>query len=46
MSKKFYLMLLAVFVLAACDPSKKLTPEEQRELDRENREVWRQLGSD
>ncbi len=46
MSKKFYLLLLVAFALAACDPSKKLSPEEQRDLERQDRQLWRQLGGD
>ncbi len=46
MAKKFYLLLLAVFALAACEPSKQLSPEEQRNLERQDRQLWRQLGGD
>jgi len=32
MSKKYYLLLLAAFALAACDPKREISPEEQREI--------------
>ncbi len=44
MQKIFCLLLLAMFALAACDPGKKLSPEEQGRLDRENERIIRQSG--
>ena len=46
MSKKFYLLLLAAFALAACDPKREISPEEQREIERQDRQVWRQMSGD
>ena len=41
MPKKLMLMLLAVFALAACDKTANL---DEGEFDRQQREVFRQLG--
>jgi hypothetical protein len=44
MAKRFYLLFLAMFALAACDAGREINPEEQREIDRQDRQVWRQMS--
>ena len=43
-SKKFVLLVLGAVALAACDPKREISPEEQREIDRMDRKVWRQMS--
>jgi hypothetical protein len=44
MSKKLVLLLLVAVALTACDPGREVSPQEQREIDRQNRKVWRQMS--
>lgn len=43
MPKKLMLLLLAVFALAACDTSANV---DRDQLDRQDRQLFRQLGGD
>lgn len=43
MSKKFFLAVVAAIVLAACEPSSDI---DEDQLERENRQILRQLGGD